>query len=125
IPTELIDDTKAKNINSLEKEVIKTKEDYFGEDEYNDIPVFHSVTTLVADENCLNCHDGNVGDVYAVMSIKYSLEETYASIYGERIGAIILIVVFATFVWLMILYLVKKNVLNDLFNYIANVKKLA
>jgi methyl-accepting chemotaxis protein len=125
IPTDLIDDTKAKSINSLEKEVIKSKEDYFGEDEHNGIPVFHSITTLVADENCLDCHEGNVGDVYAVMSIKYSLEETYASIYGERIGAIILIAAFATFVWLLILFLVKKNVLNDLFNYISNVKKLA
>lgn len=125
IPTKIINESKAENLNELEKNVASTKKDFFAEEEFNNIPVFHSVTTLLAEESCTSCHEGSEGDVYAVMSIKYSLERTNAEIFAEKIGALVLIAALALFVWYMIVYLIRKNILNDLYNYISNIKKLA
>lgn len=125
IPTKVIDESKSENMNSLEKGIAKSKEDYFAEEDFNGVPVFHSVTTLLADESCTSCHEGSAGDVYAVMGVKYSLESTNSAIANERIGALILVAAIALFVWFMIVYLVKKNVLVDLFNYMNSIKKLS
>ncbi len=125
IPTEIIDESRSKQMNQLEREVVKSKEDYFAEEEFNNVPVFHSITTLLAEPSCLDCHDGNAGDVYAVMSLKYSLTETNAAIVNERIGALIIVLFLAVAVWMMIVYLVKQNVLVDLFRYINNLTNLS
>lgn len=125
IPTKIINESKAEGMNPLEKEVVKTKADYFAESDFNDIPVFHSIAPLVADESCVSCHEGKAGDVFATLSVKYSLVNTNAAILREKIGSLILVAGLALFVWFMIVYLVKKNVLIDLFRYMDNIKKLA
>lgn len=114
IPTKIINESKAENMNQFEKEVAKTKTEYFAEEEFNNIPVFHSIAPLVADESCVSCHEGKSGDVFATLSVKYSLESTNAAIWREKIGALLLVAGLSLFVWLMIVYLVKKNVLADL-----------
>lgn len=125
IPTKIINEEKSGTMNSQEKEIVKTKQDYFAEEEFKNIPVFHSIAPLVADESCVSCHEGSAGDVFAVMSVKYSLEKTNAAIFNEKIGSLVLVAGLALFVWFMIVYLVKKNVLLDLFRYMDNIKKLA
>jgi methyl-accepting chemotaxis protein len=125
IPTEAIDPEQAQKINNQERNVIDSKTDYFAESDFNGEPVLHAITTINADESCIDCHEGNAGDAFAVMSMKYSLRETKAAIVNERIWAFIFSVLLALIVWFMVVVLVKQNVLNDLFNYIKNIKSLS
>ena len=74
IPTELIDSDKAKNMDEQEKTVSKSKEEINSEEEFQDLSVFRSISPIVADASCTDCHDGKEGDVYAVMSIRYSMD---------------------------------------------------
>ncbi|MBK7229936.1 MAG: methyl-accepting chemotaxis protein [Ignavibacteriales bacterium] len=122
IPTELIDSDKAKNMDEQEKNVSKSKEEINSEEEFQDLSVFRSISPIVADASCTDCHDGKEGDVYAVMSIRYSMDETHAAIVTERISGALIIIFLVVFVWALIVYLIKKNILNDLFKFIEAIR---
>ena len=122
IPTKIINEEKAKNINTAEQNVINTKKEIRVEEEFENIPVLKSISLIKADESCIECHDGKAGDIYAVMSLKYSFEETNAAIKSERIAGVFIIALLVGLLWLFIVYLVKKNVLNDLFKFIDTIK---
>ncbi len=125
IPTEIIDETKAKELDPVERNVAAKNEDFFSDEDFQNIHVFRTVSSIVATESCLNCHDGNVGDALAVISLRYSTEKTYEAIAGERAGAIIMVIILALIVWLIIHYLIKYAILKDLFGSISSITKLS
>ncbi|QQS37617.1 MAG: HAMP domain-containing protein [Ignavibacteriales bacterium] len=125
IPSGLINEDDAKKMDSEEQKVLSSKEEINIEEDFNNVPVFRSVSPILAEETCLDCHDGKAGDVYAVMSIRYSMEETHAAISNERLSGIIFILFLVFFVWAFIVFLVKKNILNDLFKFIKATKEFS
>lgn len=122
IPTEAIDEKQSKELDEQEKEVARTKTDKNFDETFNDSYVFRSITPIISDATCVECHDGKAGDVFAVMSVRHSLEETKAAIFKERVIGAVVIIFLVVFVWSMIVYLIKKNILNDLFKFISAIK---
>ncbi|MBK7632407.1 MAG: HAMP domain-containing protein [Ignavibacteriales bacterium] len=125
IPTELIDSDKAKKLDEQEKAVSKSNEEINGEEDFQNSPVFRSISPITADASCIDCHDGKEGDVFAVMSIRYSLDQTRSAIVGERIYGALIIIFLVVFVSGLIVYLIKKNILNDLFKFIDSIRDLS
>jgi methyl-accepting chemotaxis protein len=121
-PTAHIDEKQSLNLNEDEKQVEASKEEINDEEDFEDTPVFKSVSPILADASCVDCHDGKEGDVFAVMSIRYSMDDTHKAIATERISAALLIVFLIVFVCLLIVYLIKKNILTDLFKFIDAIK---
>ncbi|HRQ55677.1 MAG TPA: methyl-accepting chemotaxis protein, partial [Ignavibacteriaceae bacterium] len=122
LPTEVIDSDKAKGMDKEEKAVSKSKAEVYGEEEFQNLSVLRSISPIVADASCISCHAGKEGDVYAVMSIRYSMEETHSAIVSERISGALIILFLVVFVSVLIVYLIKKNILNDLFKFIGAIK---
>ncbi len=122
IPTESIDSEQAGTMDQQEKSVAKSKDEINVEEDFKNMEVFRSVSPILADASCLDCHDGKEGDVFAVMSIRYSMQETHSAIVNERISGALIIIFLVVFVWSLIVFLIKKNILNDLFKFISAVK---
>jgi methyl-accepting chemotaxis protein len=122
IPSAIIDEEKAGKMDEKEKLVFKTKEEVNEEEEFNKTSVFRSVSPILADASCTDCHDGNEGDVFATMSVRYSMDKTHSAIVTERISAVLIILFLVVFVWGLIVYLIKKNILNDLFKFIDAIR---
>lgn len=120
----IYEDNESK-MDEQEKLVNKIGEPVYISEEFNDINVFRSVIPIKADETCIECHDGNVDDVMATMSIRYSMEETYSNIGTQRIIGIITILATLFAITLLIPVLLKKIVLNDLFSSIDFIKNLS
>jgi methyl-accepting chemotaxis protein len=122
IPTEVIDSDQSKTMDDQEKAVSKSKEEINAEENFKGMEVFRSVSPIIADASCIDCHDGKEGDVFAVVSIRYSMEATHAEIQNERIGGVLIILFLVVFVSSLIVFLIKKNILNDLFKFISAIK---
>ncbi len=105
IPTESIDGNQAKTMDQQEKSVVKSKEEINVEEDFKNMPVFRSVSPILADASCIDCHDGKEGDVFAVMSIRYSMDATHTAIVNERISGALIIIFLVVFVWGLIVYL--------------------
>lgn len=121
-PTKVIDTDKAEQMDDQEKTVENSKQEINIQEEFDGRHVFRSVTPILAETGCNDCHDGKEGDVYAVMSIRYSMDETHAAIVRERIFGGLIILVLVLFVWGLIVYLIKKNILDDLFKFISAIR---
>lgn len=122
-PTEIINKNKAKSLDESEKNAIVSNEKITKEEEFNNISVFRSISLIKADANCISCHSGEPGEVLAVMSIRYSLQETQSAIASERILGIFLILSLVVSLTFMIVYLIKKNILMDIFKFNEAVKE--
>lgn len=125
IPSAIISAEKWGKADSKEIEALNKKEVVQVEEEYNGKPVFRYIEPILSDESCVQCHESKPGDVLATMSLRYSMVDTKAAITKERISTAIIFFVIAVFVWLMILYLVRKNVLIDVLNLIKVIEKFA
>ncbi|MBN1301212.1 MAG: hypothetical protein JW995_08330 [Melioribacteraceae bacterium] len=125
IPSGLIDSDAAKEMDREERAVLSSKEKKYMLEEYNETDVFRAVEPVIADESCLSCHEGGVGDVLAVISIRYSMADTFAFIYNQRVLSVILIMASIGLIAVILIYVFKRNFLADLFSSIDAIKKLS
>ena len=125
LPTNAIDAESAARMDDKEKEVVKSKREFSVEEDFNGMPVLRNIRPILAEENCTSCHEGKKGDVFAVMSTRYSLESTQSAIISERISGAVVILFLVAFIGFFLIYLIKKNILNDLFKLIKNINELS
>lgn len=125
IPSDLISDGSEKEMDKEEINVVKNGDPIYLNEDYNEIPVFRLVEPIKADETCTSCHEGNEGDILATMSIRYSMADTYSNISVQRYTAGILILLSVVIVIFIIMYIIKKKILLDLFHSINFIKNLS
>ncbi len=125
IPTEIVNEEKAKKIDKAELKAVNSKEEIIEEEKYNNSPVLRFISLIKAEESCVDCHGGKEGDIFAVMSIRHSLEETRTAIASERISGIIVITLLVAFIWFFAVLLLKKNILNDFFKFNDAIKQFS
>ncbi|MGD8777517.1 MAG: methyl-accepting chemotaxis protein [Ignavibacteria bacterium] len=125
IPSNFVYENNESKMDEIEKKVNLSGEPIYLSEDFNNMEVFRSVIPIKANATCIGCHDGNIGNVMATMSIRYSMEETYANIYTERIIGIIIILVALATVIVLIPVLLKRIVLKDLFSSISFIKNLS
>ena len=91
-PTAVIDETRQSTMDPHEKEVLQSQRSRFYSETYMDEEVIRVIEPLLAETTCLDCHDTKVGDPLAVVSIRYSLEETNAASRAETILGTLIVV---------------------------------
>lgn len=113
-PTNSVEEGAEDNLDSVEKETLKSLESKFYEEEFNDIPVFRSVVIIKSTETCVDCHDIPVGDPMVVISGRYSMADTYETIYSQRLIALIMAVVTIFMIFFTLMYYVKKKIVSPI-----------
>jgi len=125
MPNNNILDGSEEKFDEVEKEVFNTKQSQSFLEDFNDGTVIRTVNPVLAEESCLECHDGNKGDVLAVLSIRYSLENTLASIRSQQVLAIIMIVLTLVITFFIIKWLIDKNIIKSLLKLIKAILHLS
>ncbi len=124
IPTDLIKEGSSDNLDQLEKIVDSSGESKFVHEEFQGINVFRSVVPLLANETCIDCHDSEIGDPLAIISIRYSTENILAEISSQRWFAIIMGIIVIFIAIAVAVYVVKNKLLRDLFTTINSIEQL-
>ena len=115
-PTDLIENGSENNLDFQEKQTLRNLSSQYYEETFNDAPVFRAISTINLSEVCSDCHEGNIGQPLAVLSLRYSMQESYEKMIIVRwIGVAILILsVGVTFAFIM--FLLKRKVISRLNN---------
>ncbi|MBL1213075.1 MAG: HAMP domain-containing protein [Ignavibacteriae bacterium] len=124
IPTDIIEEGSSNNLDELEKIVESTREARFVNEEFEGVHVFRSVVPLPSNETCLDCHDSEIGDPLAIISIRYSTENTFAEISSQRWFAIIMGITVILIAIGVAVYVIKNKLLKDLFTTVSAIEKL-
>jgi PAS domain S-box-containing protein len=123
-PTNLVEEGAEENLDSVEKETLKSLESKFYEEEFNNIPVFRSVVVIKSAETCVDCHDIPVGDPMVVISGRYSMADTYEAIYSQRLIALIMAIVTIVIIFFILMYYVKKKIVSPIVVLNESAKKV-
>ena len=125
IPTALIDEERSRDMDDFENNVVNSKKAHFYYEEYMGQEVIRVVNPIIATENCLDCHEASLGDPLAVISIRYSLEETKASVNDQRLLASFIVVTCIVITFIVMMFLINKRVISDLKRIIESLKKFS
>lgn len=125
IPTSTITGAKMSGLDKVELDVVKSKESHSDHETFNSMDVFRSSSVVLAEKSCLECHEGNVGDPMAIITMRYSLEETYSAINSNRLAGIIMLVGMIISGVLVMFYILKKAIFNDMLRIVDYIKILS
>ncbi len=124
-PSDLIDEGNELGMDKEELSVIKTHETMRFEEDYKGERVFRTVLPVLAEETCVDCHDGNVNDVLAVMSMRYSVEEDYASITSQKIFAFLMMFLAIAIAVGILIYVLRRVVITNIVQLTESAQKIA
>lgn len=112
-------------MDAKELQVLKSKEIISYEEEFKGEPVFRIVEPIIATDNCLLCHEANIGDPMAIVSLRYSMQDTYAAISDQQLNLAILSLITILVTFLIVMYFIKKYVIKDLLHSVSSIEKLS
>ncbi|MEJ2635083.1 MAG: methyl-accepting chemotaxis protein [Calditrichia bacterium] len=124
IPANSIRENSQNQMDADESEVFQSAEPHFFSEDYLNEPVIRTVDPIIANESCLQCHEGNTGDPLAVLSIRYSTKEIQASIHSQQWLAFILGLFTILLASGFIIFLVDRQIIREvkkLIHYIRNI----
>ncbi len=124
IPANSIRENSQNQMDANESEVFQSAEPHFFSEDYLNEPVIRTVDPIIANESCLQCHEGNAGDPLAVLSIRYSTKEIQASIHSQQWLAFILGLFTILLASGFIIFLVDRQIIREvkkLIHYIRNI----
>jgi methyl-accepting chemotaxis protein len=124
IPTDKIESGNEKLMDAEEREVVSSKTSKFYEEMFKDEEICRSISPVLAEESCLNCHDASLNDPLAVISMRYSLKEDYESIAEQRFTAIVTALGTIGLAIIIVMVFLKRQVIKDLLLSVNDIKKL-
>ena len=101
-------------MDSMELRALQTKTGIASEESFKGEPVMRAVEPMIADEGCVACHDGKVGDPLAVVSLRFSMAKNQASIANERWLIIFTAVPTILLTFFVVMFMVNRQVVRDL-----------
>ena len=125
IPSNLIKEDSEKDMDEIELDVLRTKQIKSIEEEFDNEPVIREVEFLSAENSCLECHEGNVGDVMATISIRTSIAETIASIRTQKWIAGFMALSTIVITLFLVMYFIKKKIIININEFIEMIKNIA
>ena len=125
IPTNLIKDGNEEKMDDFEKEAVGTKLPNSREEKFNNVPVLRFVEPILAEESCLTCHSTKLGNPLAIISVRYSMQETINANSNQRFYAILMSASAIVLTFLIVMYFIKKDVINALLISVGRIKKLS
>ncbi len=114
IPTNLIRPDSELKFDTKEKEVLSTRKPEFTNEVFKGEDVVSSIELLPSNETCTSCHVSQTGDPLAVVSIRYTMASTNATIASQRLEALIMGIAVLLFVFFVVRHFLNKYILKDL-----------
>lgn len=125
IPANVIKPNSESRFDDIEANVFKTLKPQSIEEKYKGELVFRTVVPVLAEASCISCHAAAVGSPLAITSVRLSVAEANNAIAAQRLMAIgIAVVIIALTVWIVIL-MIQRNILKDMFRAIEQISVLA
>lgn len=89
-PTDKITAGSESKMDKEERAVLNSRKANNLTENYNEVPVIRSIEPILSDETCNSCHSTSSGEPLAIVSVRYSMAETYSDLATQRMIAIIL-----------------------------------
>lgn len=124
-PTNIISDGSEKKLDAVEREILRSKKRYESQEDFEGQPVLRFVEPILAEENCLSCHEAKIGDPLAIISVRYSMLDTLAANTSQRFWGTFMAVAAIALNFFMVMYFIKKDVIKDLHHSVTRIKKLS
>lgn len=125
IPTNKVMKGSENRMDKSELSVLHSKKSEAYTETFNNHPVLRDIELIKAEDGCSKCHDTHTGEPMAVVSIRYSLNDMYATLASQRMIAIILSVIAIGFAYFLSMHLIKKKIVTDLNVSIDNIENLS
>jgi len=125
IPTNLIREGSEELLDSEERQAMQTDVRHFEEDEFESEPVIRVIQPINAEESCLDCHETKAGQTLAVMSLRYSLQETHDAISSQRWLSLILILTSVVISLFAIMRLIDRRIIKPLTGTVHLLEKIS
>lgn len=125
IPTDKIISGSERTMDSHESDAVRSGASKFFEEYFNEEEICRFITPILAEKNCLTCHDVKLDDPLAVVSIRYSMKEDYAAIDRARFNVILMVLAAIIIVFFCVMFLLKKHIIKDLIISVNEIKKLS
>lgn len=131
VESRFISSNKIRNDNSenkmdeTEAGVFKSLQEQHYFETFNGSKVIRGVRPIIAQESCLDCHEVNVGEPLAVVSVRYSIENAEKAVSDQRYSALLGAVLTILFSVFLIKYIIDRKVMNRLLQFIENIRSLA
>lgn len=109
IPTEIIRGELVDDFDEIESKAVERKNNTVIYEDYENSRVLRSISLIKADESCTDCHEANNGDILAVVSIRKSLDKTYAEMFMQKVDAVWIGFIATIITFALIFYFVKNN----------------
>ena len=112
-------------MDTTELRALHSKMEIAFQETFNGEPVIRSIEPMLADEGCVTCHDGKIGDALAVVSLRFSMEKHHASIASERWLIVLTAVPTVLLTFFVVMFMVNRQIVRDLVAGIEDLKNLA
>ncbi len=125
IPSNVIKPNSESGMDKIEAQVFAARTSQSFKETYHDVPVYRTVAPVLAEESCTACHTVAVGSPLAVTSVRLSVAAAEAAVRTQRLSATaIAVFIILLTVWIVI-FMIKRNILKDLFESISHILQLA
>jgi len=125
IPSNLIRKNSENEMDQIELTVHNSITPTAYSETFNNEPVIRYVRPIIATDNCIDCHGGNVGDSYGIISMRASVQDVINSINSQRRLFFLLALITIVITLFFIIYLIKKQLINGLLQITGYLKKFA
>ncbi len=125
IPSNKIEKGSEDKLDPQERKVLSTRTKEFYEENFNNEEVCRFIKPILAEENCLTCHDVKVNEPLAVISLRYSMKADYEAIAAQKWEAILMALSTIIIAILIVMIFLKRTVIKDLLITVKEIKKLS
>lgn len=125
VASDLITENSEQMMDEVERSVFQRGSRVSISETFNDEPVIRYVSPILATESCIQCHDGQIGDTMAIISSRASIQHTMDSIASHRFYAFLTVLATLAGTFLLIMFLIKRNVIDRLKECVEYLSQIA
>jgi len=124
-PTDIIEEGNEDLLDPAEKAVLTSLKRTFSEEDFNHQKVFRVIEPIVATEACTDCHDAQLGEALAIVSVRYSIDDTYQAIFSQRRWASIMALITIGLAFTVVMFFLKKQIVTPIQNLTECTERVA
>lgn len=124
-PTDLIRPGSEVRLDATERQVLAGHSTVRARERHEGLPVVRSVSAILADAGCVQCHDSRIGEPLAIVSVRKSMAEVQARTVAQRRLAAVLGCASIVVAFVALMLLIRRNVLSPLQETVQQIGRVA
>ncbi len=125
IPSDIVKAGSEAGMDADERSVLQSMATRTFEESFKNEPVYRIVEPIKATDVCSTCHKSSPGDIMAVVSLRYSLSGMHSDIAGQRLVAIVSVIIAILVAFSISMFFIKRRIIADLDVSIGGIHKLS